>query len=343
MTVPVIPLPAPAAPAPSLRWGIVGVGNIAGRFVDALARRSAQRTTAVASRSRGRAESFAKAHGVPNAMSSVDDLVARDDVDVVYIATPHQSHRQVAESALNAGKHVLIEKPLAHTAADASAITRLARDRGLLAMEAMWTRYLPQMEMMRELLRQGTIGEVAHVEAAFGFAAPFDPKHRLWSPELAGGALLDAGVYPVSFISSVLGAPEEMTAFGTIASTGVDDHSHLSLSYSTATAAATSSLRVPLTSRAIIAGTAGRIEFDSPFFMPSGLTLSTSSHWKPDPDAAHWTDTAFGEPYDALHYEADALARFVDEARVESPLHTHAETVAIIDLIERARTQLGAI
>lgn len=342
MTVATIPQPPVGEISPSMRWGIVGVGNIAGRFVDALSRRSSQRATAVAARSRDRSEAFARAHGVPSAVSSVAELVARDDVDVVYIATPHQAHRAVAEEALGMGKHVLVEKPLAHTVDDARAITALARERGLLAMEAMWTRYLPQSWILRKVLEDGMIGEVVHVEASFGFAAPFDPEHRLWSPALAGGALLDAGVYPVSFISSVLGAPDDLRVHGSLARTGVDDHSHIALSYSGATASATTSLRVPLPGRAGIAGTAGRIEVDAPFFLPSSLSLSVSAHWMPDPDAARWSDADVATPYDGLHYQADALARFVAEGRVESPIHTHDETVSVIDVLERARKALGA-
>lgn len=343
MAVPSIPHLPPLEPAPRLRWGVIGVGNIAGRFVDALARRSSQETIVVSARSIDRADEFARSHGIPFAVGSVGELVCRDDIDVVYVATPHQTHREIAEAALSAGKHVLVEKPIAHTTEDAKAITGLARSEGLMAMEAMWTRYLPQSRLLGEILRVGVIGEVVHVDASFGFAAPFNPEHRLWSPALAGGALLDAGVYPVSFISSVLGTPIDVSVQGTLAPTGVDDHSHLSLSYARATAAATTSLRGPLPGRAVISGTQGRIEVDAPFFLPSGFSLSTSSHWMPDPDAIHWRSGDLERPYDGLHYQADALSRFVAEGRAESPVHTHAETVSVVSTLERARQLLGAI
>jgi len=297
---------------------------------------------AVGSRAPERAASFAAQHGIAGTAGSIEQILDMVEVDVVYIATPHDSHRALAERALDAGKHVVVEKPLATTETDAKVITSGARDRGLFAMEAMWTRYLPQANVLRQLLEEHAIGEVTYVSADFGFVAPYDPMHRLFNPDLAGGALLDAGVYPVSFIASVLGPPADVTAAGTLASTGVDDHAQLTLPYDSAIGAATTSLRSALPVRAVIAGTGGRIEIEPPFIRPSALTLSTKAMWGPDPDAARWTDDALTDPYDALHYEADAAARFIADGRVESPVHDHAETVAVISVLERARQQLGA-
>jgi predicted dehydrogenase len=337
-----IPAPRRLEPAPTLRWGILGPGGIAGRFVDALAAHGSQRVVAVGSRSVERARAFASQHAIEHAVGSPEELVGRGDVDVVYIATPHNSHLAMAELALGAGKHVLIEKPLATTEADAARITGRARDQGLLAMEAMWTRYLPQADVLRQLLEAGAIGEVTSVSADFGFVFPYDPAHRLFNPDLAGGALLDAGVYPVSFVVSVLGLPTSVHAIGSRAATGVDDQAQLSLAYPRAVASATTSLRSALPVRAVLGGTGGRIEIAPPYIRPSTLWLSTKAMWGPDPDAATWTDDALAEPYDALHYEADAAARYIAEGRVESPVHGHAETVGIIAVLERARQQLGA-
>ena len=337
----IIPRPRRLEPAPSLRWGVIGPGSIAGRFVDALRAHGTQQVVAVGSRAAERAASFAARHGIAGTAGSVAQILDLAEVDVVYIATPHDSHRELAERALNAGKHIVVEKPLATTEADARAITSLARDRGLFAMEAMWTRYLPQADVLRQLLDEHVIGEVTYVCADFGFVAPYDPQHRLFNPALAGGALLDAGVYPVSFIASVLGPPAQVIASGTLAATGVDDHAQLTLPYGGAIGAATTSLRSALPVRAVVAGTGGRIEIEPPFIRPSSLTLSAKAMWGPDPDAVRWTDDALADPYDALHYEADAAARFIADGRIESPVHDHAETVAVISVLERARQQLG--
>jgi predicted dehydrogenase len=325
-----------------LRWGILGPGGIAGHFVDALHRQTRQEVVAVGSRSAERAGAFAAQHGIRNPVGSPEQLVSRPDVDIVYIATPHGSHRAMAELALSAGKHVLVEKPLATTASDAKAILDLATSLGLFAMEAMWTRYLPQADVIRQLLEAGDIGELTYVAADFGFVAEYDPTHRLFNPALGGGALLDAGIYPVSFIHSVLGAPISVHASGTLAPTGVDDHVQLTLDYGRAVASATTSLRSALPVTAVLAGTGGRIEVVSPYIRPSGLVVSTRAMWGPDEHAAHWTDDTLAEPYDGLHYEAEAAARYIAEGRRESPLHDHAGTVAVISMIEEARTQLGA-
>ena len=337
-----IPAPRPLEPAPTMRWGILGPGGIAGRFAEALASQGTQRVVAVGSRSFDRAQRFASQHSIEHAAGSPEELVGRPDVDVVYIATPHNSHRAMAELALDAGKHILIEKPFTTTEADAAAVTGRARDLGLLAMEAMWTRYLPQADVLAQLLEAGAIGEVTSVSADFGFVFPYDPAHRLLNPDLAGGALLDAGVYPVSFVVSVLGLPTSVHAIGSLASTGVDDQAQLSLEYPRAIGSAVTSLRSALPVRAVIGGTGGRIEIEPPYIRPSTLWLSTKAMWGPDPDAVTWTDDALAEPYDALHYEADAAARYIADGRVESPLHTHADTVGVIAVLEQARQQLGA-
>lgn len=337
-----IPAPRTLEPAPTLRWGVLGPGGISERFAAALGRHGSQKIVAVGSRSLDRAEGFAARHGVARAVSSPEELVALDEVDIVYIATPHTSHRHLAELALEAGKHVLIEKPLATSREDALAITGLGRERGLLVMEAMWTRYLPQMDVLRQLLDDAVIGEITLVSAEFGFVASFDPTSRLFDPALGGGALLDAGVYPVSFIAFVLGVPAGVHAAGSLAPTGVDDHAQLTLIYDRALASAATSMRSALAGRAVISGTAGRIEIERPYICPSTVTLSTSTSWLPDPHAQRWTDDALAEPYDAMHYQADAAARYVGECRVESPLHDHEQTVAVIAVLEEARRQLGA-
>jgi predicted dehydrogenase len=341
-TSPTIPAPRRREPVPSLSWGILGPGGIAGRFVDALHRQSDQRVVAVGSRALSRAEKFASQHDIPQAMGSPAELVGLESVDVVYIATPHSSHRAMAELALQAGKHIVVEKPFMMTEDDARTVFDLAQDRGLFAMEAMWTRYLPQADILRQILQAELIGEVSYVAADFGFVATYDPEHRLFNPELGGGALLDAGVYPVSFISSVLGIPQSVHAAGSLAATGVDDHAQLTLSYERALACAVTSLRSALPVTAVVAGTKGRVELDSPYIRPSGLMLSTKAMWGPDPDAATWTDTTLAEPYDALHYQAVAAAGYIAQGRTESPIHTHAETAAIVGVLDQARRQLGA-
>ncbi|HWS35678.1 MAG TPA: Gfo/Idh/MocA family oxidoreductase [Actinoplanes sp.] len=333
-------LPSPRAlpEAPSLRWGLFGPGGIAASFVGAAHRHTAQRFVNVASGSSPqRAEQFAGLHGVTRFSDTYEQVLADTEVDVVYIATTHDSHARLALAAVAAGKHVLIEKPIAVTRVEAQQIADAARAAGVLAMEAMWTRYLPQSDVLRQVLERGDIGEVRLVTADFGFPMPYLPEHRLWAPGQAGGALLDAGVYPVSFVSSVLGTPAGVHTVGTLAPTGVDEQATVVLDYGTAQGVAFTSLRTASPSRASIVGTEGRIDVDGPFLAPSGLTVTLGAG-----QSAHFDAGDGPQGAEALSYEATAMAGYIAEGLTESPIHPLAEVVDVVGTLEQARHQLGA-
>jgi predicted dehydrogenase len=318
----------------------VAPGGIAGRFVDAAHAYSTQRFIAAGSRSLVRAQQFVTEHGIDRAYGTYEALVQDPEIDVVYVASTHNTHAELALLAIAAGKHVLVEKPFATTRAEAVRMAAAARAAGVLAMEAMWTRYLPQADIIRQLLAAGAIGEVRMVAADFGFAFPHDPTHRLLDPAQAGGALLDAGVYPVSFASSVLGAPVAVRATGRTGPTGVDVEAAMVIDHGSTESVAFTSLTASLPVRATIMGSAGRIEVHRPFFGPSGITLQIGQGFSPEEIVTHWVDRSLPKLHDGLYYEADALARFVGEGRTESPLHTLDETVAIIATLEDARRQV---
>ena len=335
-------LPAPRTPdprdAPALRWGVLAPGGIAGDFVDGLLRHTTQRVVAVGSRNLQRAQDFARARGIDRAYGSYEQLVADVDVDVVYIAAPHTEHARLALLAMAAGKHVLIEKPMAVTAAEARTVTEAARAAGVFAMEAMWTRFLPQTDIVRQLLDNGSLGQVRVVTADFGAAAEEDPGSRLFDPRLAGGALLDLGVYPVSWALFALGTPSAVLATGELASSGVDRQAALVL---TAAGGAQALLSTGLTastpSSATISGTAGRVEVDTPFWSPSGLRVTIAGQASP----LTWHDTSGIRGRDGMVYEAAAVARYITEGRVESILHPLDDAVAALTVIDEARRQLG--
>lgn len=343
MTASLTTLPLPRNPdpadAPALRWGVLGPGAIAADFTDALHRHTRQRVVACGSRTADRAAAFAALHGVERAHGSYEALVADVDVDVVYIATPHSLHEEHALLAIAAGKPVLIEKPIAASAAQAARIAEAARAAGVFAMEAMWTRYLPQTDIIRQLLADGALGDPRVVTADFGGNVAFDPDGRLWNPALAGGALLDLGVYTVSWASFALGEPATVLATGTLASTGVDEQAALVLTSETgAQALLSATLQAGTPSLATISGTAGRIETDAPFWGPSGVRVHRSDGTL----VAHWRDS-YGRPRrDGMSYEAAALARYLAEGRTESPLHPLDEAVSTLATIDEARRQLGA-
>jgi predicted dehydrogenase len=326
---------------PSLRWGIVGPGWIAGEFAKAVRAHTAQRIVAVSSRSVERASSFAAAHGIELAVGSTDELVTHPDVDVVYVATPQSEHLATGLAAVAAGKHVLIEKPIAVSAAEARTLAEAARAAGVLVMEAMWSRYLPQGSVIRRLLADGVLGDIRAVLADHGQAITADPRHRLYRPELGGGALLDLGIYPVQFSSMVLGAPTRVVAVGGMTETGVDAYSTLVLTHhgdAQSTLYSSILARTPMT--AVIAGSEATISIDGSFYTPTSFTVCASRD--PFGPVLTWSDPTGLRLFDGLSWEATALARFVGEGRAESPVHTLDETVSILATIDQARAQIAA-
>ena len=335
-------LPSPRLiPADSVRplcWGIIGPGMIAEVFTDATHKHTNQRVVAVASQTPGRAEAFATPRGIELALDSYEALVARPDVDVVYVATHPQHHRAHAELAIAAGKHVLIEKPLAPTAEDAQAIADAAAAAGVLVMEAMWTRYLPQTDVIRQILFEGILGDIKLVQSDFGQALHHIP--RLVDP-VAGGGLLDLGIYNFAFTSLVLGAAEKVSASGTLTESGMDDTVNVLLGYhSGAQAAITTSIAAFTPTTASISGVKGMLTVGEPFFTPTSLMLFEADF---NPAAvATWKDESGIVAHEGLSYQATALASYVEQGITDSPARPLAEAVSDISLIQQARHQIGA-
>ncbi|MEV5042084.1 Gfo/Idh/MocA family protein [Microbacterium sp. LMI1x-1-1.1] len=336
--MPLLPAPRLIDPAavPALRWGVIGTG-IADQFVHAIHTHTTQRAVAVTARDTTKTHAFAERHGIARTHDSVDELVADPDVDVVYVATPHPLHREQALAAIAAGKHVLIEKPIAMTAADAREILDAGRAAGVLVAEAMWTRYLPQADVIRQLLEAGTLGEIDLVRADFGSLVPFDPASRMFAPALGGGAMLDLGVYIVAFASSIIGPPTTIRAVGTLAPTGVDDSATIALKTDAgAQAALTTTFGAVTPIEASVFGSRGRLDVLSPFYGPTGLRLSV------DGQVEEWRDDTLPQVHDGLGYQATAVASFVGAGRIESPLHPHDEVVSVLATIDEVRRQIVA-
>ena len=306
-----------------LRWGVIGTGSIAGSFVSDLAFTDSGEVVAVGSRSQAGADRFADQHGIPRRHPSYGALVADHEVEAVYVATPHPMHHANALLALSAGKHVLVEKAFTMNASEAVHLVRDARTRGLFLMEAMWTRCLPHIIEIRRLLEAGVLGQVVSVSADHGQWFEADPTSRLFAPELGGGALLDLGVYPVSFASMVLGTPNRVVSLIEPAATGVDALASILLGHpdgSQAVLSCTSS--AASATRASIVGTDARIDIDDVFYAPVGFTL-TPRVGKP---------SRFEPPHVGLglHYEAAEVARCVRSGLLESPVMPLDESVAIM-------------
>jgi predicted dehydrogenase len=316
-----------------LRWGILGTGGIARSFAADLRLTDSGVVTAVGSRTRESADRFADQFGVARRHASYESLVADRDVDVIYIATPHPMHRDNALLALRAGKHVLVEKAFTMNAAQAREIVALARERDLFAMEAMWTRFLPHVAVIRDWLARGLLGDIVTVTADHGQWFAEDAGFRLFAPELGGGALLDLGVYPVSFASMVLGPPRAILALSDPAFTGVDAQTSMLFGYdSGAQAVLTCTLRAKSPTRAAIVGTEARIEVEGNFYAPAAVTLIPRDGTAP---------TRVAPPHEGrgLRHQADEVARRLAAGDRESPLMPLEETIAIMETMDTVLAQ----
>ncbi|MBX9245282.1 Gfo/Idh/MocA family oxidoreductase [Actinotalea ferrariae] len=320
--------------APSIRWGILAPGGIAHTFATAVRQHTQGELVAVGSRNRDRAAAFAAEYDIPGVHGSYESLVADPSVDAVYVASPHSEHRDHALLAIAAGKHVLVEKSFTRNAAEAQEVVDAARAAGVFLMEAMWTRFLPHVVALRSVLERGDIGDVVSLLADHGQAfGDVDPSHRLMNPELAGGALLDLGVYPVSFAHDVLGVPDRVQATGSLTATGVDGQISIALGYGERTQA---SLHTTLWSRtattAVIGGTEGRIEIETDFYRPTAFTVIRN-------DGSYWS---FDREVDGgFQYQAAEVARRVAEGATESPVITHEDSLAVMRTMDEIRRQVG--
>jgi predicted dehydrogenase len=315
-----------------LRWGILGTGGIAHTFAEDLRLIDSGVVGAVGSRSQEGADRFADEFGIEARHPSYESLVADPAVDVIYVATPHPSHRDNAILALRAGKPVLVEKPFAMNADQAAEIVAVARQTNLFAMEAMWTRFLPHVAQIREWLEAGALGDLVTVTADHGQWFAEDPDFRLFAPELGGGALLDLGIYPVSFASMILGAPNRIAAVIDPAFTGVDAQTSMVFGYeSGAQAVLTCTLRAKSPTRASIVGTDARIEIDGDFYAPAAVTLLPRDG---EPTRIESTHDGRG-----LRHQADEVARCLALGDLESPLMHLDESIAIMETMDAVQAQ----
>ncbi|MEU8825218.1 Gfo/Idh/MocA family oxidoreductase [Streptomyces sp. NPDC048636] len=332
-------LPAPRTPsprdAPALSWGVIAPGRIAARFAEALLAHTAQRVVAVGSRDAARARAFADRFGIPAAYGSYAELLDDPSVDIVYIASPHSGHFDQALRAIETGRHVLLEKAFTRNAREAGQLIEAAHERGVFLMEAMWTRFLPHIDVIRQVLDSGTLGEVRTVIADHGLYAQPDAAHRLYAPELAGGALLDLGIYPLSFASMVLGPFASVTAVGTKTFTGVDGQASIVV---TGESGAHGVLNTTLFARtpttASISGTRARLEIEGHFYGPAAVRLIGRDHELIDRYVPTRRDGG-------LCYEAAEAARCIAAGQRESELMPLDETLRLMHVLDDIRRDLG--
>jgi predicted dehydrogenase len=318
----------------SPRWGILATGGIAHSFTSDLVL-NGHTVQAVGSRRPDAAAEFAAEFGIPNVHGSYDALVADPEVDVIYVASPHPFHAEHASLALNAGKHVLVEKPFTLNADEARELAALAGSKGLVVLEAMWTRFLPHMQRIREILEAGKIGEVHTLIADHTQKLSDDPEHRINSLELGGGALLELGIYPISFASALFGAPESIQASAALKATGADAQVATIFRYANGAIASTlsaSDTKGP--NRASIIGTAGRIEIDAVWYSPTSFRVLDSV----DAVVEHYVSEVNGR---GMHYQAIAMEELITGgSRIDARMPVD-ETVRIMQTLDDVRALIG--
>jgi dihydrodiol dehydrogenase / D-xylose 1-dehydrogenase (NADP) len=316
------------------QWGILGTGFIAHAMADALKLLPEAELTAIGSRTQKAADAFGAEYGVPYCLEGYDAVCESPDVDVVYVATPHAFHARDAKTAIDAGKAVLCEKAFTVTAREANDVIRHARSRGVFLMEAMWTRFVPAVVKLREWIAAGSIGEIRHVAANIGWARTYDPANRLFARETAGGALLDIGVYPISFFSMLLGPPGEVAGVMTPTPNGVDRQCAGSFVYPSgalATFAASFASDLPCDVR--ITGTEGWIHVHPPIIAPQALTRSAKTGAQETVELPY-----LGNGYP---HEATEVNHCLAQGKTESEIMPLDETLSIMQTMDALRDRWG--
>ena len=316
------------------RWGILATGWIADLFVKDL-QLTGHIVTAVGSRSQANADRFAKRFGIPNVHASYESLTADPEIDVVYIATPHPMHAANAKMALAAGKHVLIEKPFTLNATEAEEVVALAQANGLVALEAMWTRFLPHMVDIRRIVESGALGELRSVIADHTQDLPDDPAHRLNALELGGGALLDLGIYPISFAWDILGEPQSIQASATFKTTGADGQVATLFHYGSGAIAVTLSASDSAgPNRATVLGTEGRIEIDRVWYEPTSFRVYDNKNRV----TQEFKSAIVGR---GMQFEADETERLILAGMTAGDILPPSETLGIMRTLDTIRGQIG--
>ncbi|MCG7443631.1 Gfo/Idh/MocA family oxidoreductase [Dermabacter vaginalis] len=354
LTLPATTVPDPAE-APGLRWGVIAPGGIARNFIGTMHAATASRLVAVCSRSLERAQVFAgdfeSDAGCAHAYANVDEFLAHEGLEAVYVASPHAQHFALAKKVLEAGIPVVIEKPMTLNADQARELFALGREKGAYVQEAMWSCFMPHYDVIRQVIESGVIGEVTAVIADHCQYFPFDPEHRLYAPELGGGALLDLGVYPLAFAHWAAGSPTQVHATGTLTATGVDEMVSISGLSGRTVYAVHTGLGARSSVEAHVLGTRGKIDVDSWFFVPNAFTLTQFEA------GAHGEDRSVRFTYEnslpyalpehpdggnyGMAFEIAEAARNIRAGERESQRWGERDTLAVLEVMDRVREIVG--
>lgn len=315
-----------------LRWGIIGTGNIANQFVADLSLVSGQQVIGVASRVRERALAFADRHSIPLNFGRYEDLLVHPEIDIVYVATPHSSHAALSIAAMHAGKHVLCEKPFAVNAQEVEAMITAARANQVFLMEALWTRFNPSLQAMLELIHAGEIGQVNYISADFSFFIEPARQERLMNPSLAGGSLLEMGVYPVFLAYLLLGYPAGLKAISNLHEQGADWQTGIVYQAKQGLAMLMSGFLSQSDMVAKIYGTEGRIYLHPYWHETHGFLMENSAGNR------QFLYPTLGKGFT---YEIEACANSIGDGILEHPLWSHQHSLELMQILDEIRKQAG--
>jgi predicted dehydrogenase len=332
-------LPSPRTPdpmeAPPLRWGVMGPGWIAERFVESLQAHTRQQVVAVGSRSLDRAQQFATRYDVATAVGSYAELAEQPDVDIVYVASPHQAHLEHALLCLESGKHVLVEKPIALSASQAREIAAAAESAGLYCAEALWTMFLPKWDVLRQVLEQGLLGDLKSVYVDYG--EHFEDGHRIFEASLAGGPLLDLGTYPLSIVTSLLGAHEQVAALGQPDPRGVNGQLGATMTHAGGALSVIATTLYGNTRNEVrIVGTDAVLTVDPVHNGPGPLSVTSA-----DGSLTLTYDEPVGDQVAGLHFQAAEAARRIATGETQTPFRTLESSIVSLEASDEIRRQVG--
>jgi len=317
----------------NFNWGILGPGGIAKAFATDLKLLDGHSVAAVGSRTLKNAQDFVNTFG-GTAYGSYEALVADPSIHAIYVATPHPAHKDNVVLALNAGKPVLCEKPFAVNAKGAQEMVAAAQKNNVAMMEAMWSRFLPHYAQVREIVASGVLGKILTVHADHGQRLADQDIARLVEPALAGGALLDLGIYPVSFAHMVLGNPTKITASGVLTDKGVDAQTSMIFDYADGAQAVLNTTMIEQTPcRAVVAGVDGWLEIDRVFYTPTSMRVTLF-----DGSVTEYPTNYTGH---GLREQAEAFKKLVQSGHTQSDILNWKDTVDIMQTLDSVRSQIG--
>ncbi|MCL7945445.1 Gfo/Idh/MocA family oxidoreductase [Marinobacter sp. ATCH36] len=321
----------------SINWGLVGPGRIAGKFARAMQAEGVGTLKAVASRNADRCREFADEHQIETAYDDYAKLYEDDSLDAIYIATPHNFHLEQALAAIACGKHLLVEKPLTVTAADSERLFAAAKAKGVFVMEAMWSLFLPAYQQANTWLARESVGEISGVRSSFGFVVPRKPHDRLLNPDLAGGVLLDMGIYTVATSQWFMQAdPEDIVSQVHLGPTGVDETCAIQLHYPGARVSQLlCSFRNKYDNALTVFGSKGRIVIPSNFWQAKKIKLVAND------DSVQTVDCPF--EVNGFEYQIRHVVRCIAEGKSESNLMTHERTLASQRIMDQVRRDAGLL